>query len=255
MPRNLSQSEFITRAKRTHKDKFDYSFVKYKNYNTKVIIRCLTNTDHDNFQQTPSDHINGKYGCPKCAGNVKLSTKQFVKRAAQIHNNKFDYSITTYIASHAKVKILCNDHGVFEQNPNNHLSGQGCPECAHTIRQDKMRTVSESETKWLNSLKVPNKRQNRQVVIKINNTWVKVDGYVKKTNTVYEFYGDYWHGNPKIFNPNKIHPTLKISYKQIYQKTIQRQQAILNAGYQLIEIWENDWSIINKTSREHRERK
>ena len=27
-----------------------------------------------------------------------------------------------------------------------------------------------------------------------------VDGYDSKTNTIYEFNGDFWHGNPNIYN-------------------------------------------------------
>ena len=33
---------------------------------------------------------------------------------------------------------------------------------------------------------------------KIPNTRLKADGYCKETNTIYEFHGDYWHGNPLI---------------------------------------------------------
>lgn len=29
-----------------------------------------------------------------------------------------------------KVKIICKKHGVFEQRPENHIKGDGCPECA-----------------------------------------------------------------------------------------------------------------------------
>lgn len=34
-----------------------------------------------------------------------------------------------YINNRIKVKIICSDHGIFEQKPNNHLSGDGCPRC------------------------------------------------------------------------------------------------------------------------------
>lgn len=27
----------------------------------------------------------------------------------------------------------------------------------------------------------------------------KVDGFCEQTNTVYEYHGDYWHGNPDIY--------------------------------------------------------
>ena len=53
----------------------------------------------------------------------------FIAKARTVHNNKYDYSLVEYVNAHKKVKILCPEHGVFEQNANNHLNGQGCPVC------------------------------------------------------------------------------------------------------------------------------
>lgn len=53
----------------------------------------------------------------------------FISKASIIHNRKYDYSLVEYIDAHRKVKIICPIHGLFEQNPNNHLNGQGCPSC------------------------------------------------------------------------------------------------------------------------------
>lgn len=39
--------------------------------------------------------------------------------------------------------------------------------------------------------------ENREVVIKISGRIFKVDGFDPIINTIYEFYGDFWHGNPK----------------------------------------------------------
>ena len=34
----------------------------------------------------------------------------------------------------------------------------------------------------------------------IEGTRYHADGFCKDTNTIYEFHGDYWHGNPKLTN-------------------------------------------------------
>lgn len=60
----------------------------------------------------------------------KVSTENFIKRANQAHNNKYDYSNTVYVNAKTKVKIMCPEHGEFEQTPNAHLNGAGCPVCA-----------------------------------------------------------------------------------------------------------------------------
>ena len=45
--------------------------------------------------------------------------------------------------------------------------------------------------------------------VKINDKLYKFDGYCEKTNTVYEFYGNYFHGNPKLFNKDEFNELIK----------------------------------------------
>lgn len=59
----------------------------------------------------------------------KLTQEEFINRSNQKHNNKYDYSLVNYGHNKNKVKIICPEHGVFEQTPNGHLSGYGCPFC------------------------------------------------------------------------------------------------------------------------------
>ena len=59
----------------------------------------------------------------------KLTTEEWVQRATQKHKGKYDYSLVKYINSRTEVKIICPIHGVFEQRAENHMYGQGCPNC------------------------------------------------------------------------------------------------------------------------------
>lgn len=62
----------------------------------------------------------------------KSTTEEFVQKAKEVHGDKYDYSLTEYIKAIKKVKIICPEHGIFEQQPNNHLfgNGKGCPKCS-----------------------------------------------------------------------------------------------------------------------------
>lgn len=53
----------------------------------------------------------------------------FILNAISVHDNKYDYSLVEYKNNTSKIKIICKRHGVFEQAPKNHLSGQGCRKC------------------------------------------------------------------------------------------------------------------------------
>ena len=59
----------------------------------------------------------------------KLTTEEFIKKAIEIHGDRYDYSLVDYKTSVKKVKIICKKHGVFRQIPNDHLRGSGCPRC------------------------------------------------------------------------------------------------------------------------------
>lgn len=119
--------EFILKAKQVHGDKYDYSLVQYKGtlYNVKIICKI-----HGEFEQNSKNHLKGS-GCRKCAiQNDSLTTEEFIKKATNIHGNKYDYSKTKYTKSSNKVDIICKIHGLFQQRAKNHLDGQNCKLCS-----------------------------------------------------------------------------------------------------------------------------
>jgi hypothetical protein len=56
----------------------------------------------------------------------------FIEKAKKVHGDKYDYSKCVIINSTTKVTILCHIHGEFNQRPNDHLNGYGCPKCGKT---------------------------------------------------------------------------------------------------------------------------
>jgi hypothetical protein len=93
----------------------------------------------------------------------------------------------------------------------------------------------------LDLLNIPNTAGARQVTLMINNKRIIVDGFNPTTNTVYEFWGDYWHGNPNKFRSTDMNPTTKKTFGELYQQTLVRRDLIQSAGYKVVDIWELDW--------------
>lgn len=192
----LTIESFIKKAKNVHGNKYDYSGVVYRNNITRVEISCPI---HGKFLQKPMIHLGG-CGCMQCGIQtvhklISSNTSEFIEKASNVHNNKYDYSKVQYISALKKVYIICNLHGEFLQRPNDHLNGSGCPKC----KFEKLIsiTVSKKEMEFLDYLTIP--LESRQKYI---NAYV-VDGLNNQTNTIYEFLGDFWHGNPQKFNPKK----------------------------------------------------
>lgn len=79
----------------------------------------------------------------------------------------------------------------------------------------------------------------------IPNTRYRVDGYCAETNTIYEFHGDCFHGNPDVFEPNDVcSPYTKMVASELYKKTIDREDHIKSLGYNLVVMWENNFRKI-----------
>jgi len=106
---------------------YDYSESVYVNNSTKLKIGCLT---HGLFEQTSNKHLSGN-GCPQCFGNKLKTLNEFIRESNLIHNNKYNYSFAEYVNTKTKIKIECFKHGLFEQLPRNHLTGNGCIKCSH----------------------------------------------------------------------------------------------------------------------------
>jgi len=138
MPKKLTTSEWINKAKAVHGERFDYSKVTYVNAKTKVIIRCLI-PDHGEWLCNPSNHITHGRGCPRCGGSNKKTTNEFIEDARALHGDVYTYENCSYVNSHTNVSIKCSHHGAFEQSPTAHLSGQGCPTCGQEIITNKAR--------------------------------------------------------------------------------------------------------------------
>lgn len=134
MGKKLTTAEFVKKAIEVHGDKYDYSKVEYMGTHKNVCIICPM---HGNFLQTPANHLNGR-GCPKCGGNGKLTASEFIKRAREVHSDKYNYSKVEYVNSKKEVCIICPKHGKFLQRPSDHLNGRGCPKCGVESKQKKV---------------------------------------------------------------------------------------------------------------------
>ena len=74
----------------------------------------------------------------------KLTTKEWVEKAIDVHGNEYDYSKVNYTVATQKICIICNKHGEFWQIPRRHIQGEGCPKCAIEKRANQKR-LSEEE--------------------------------------------------------------------------------------------------------------
>lgn len=68
-----------------------------------------------------------------------MKKNDFIEKAKNKHNNKYDYSRVDYLGSQKDVIIICPIHGEFKQKPSCHLRGDNCPLCGNISRGSNKR--------------------------------------------------------------------------------------------------------------------
>lgn len=219
---------YFDRFYKKHGDKYNYSKSVIIGNWKKIIIICPI---HGEFKQAPQQHF--IQGCPSCAGVKKLTTQEFIEKSILVHGQRYDYSESEYVTRPGKIKIICHRHGAFWQTANCHLVGHGCVKCSAS--------VSRKETKWLDLMKVPNDNLHRNVIIFIDNKKYNVDGYLANSKTIYEFLGDYWHGNPNVYSAKDFNINCKKTFGELFLNTELKLNKLKEHGFQIISIWESEF--------------
>jgi len=222
-----------------HNNKYNYSKVIWKGVDIDIIVECPI---HGEFQIRPADHKRER-GCPTCSKEIhiqynKLDTDRFIKKSIEIWGNKYNYSKTNYIDSNNKLIIICKIHGEFNQLPSNHYKYEGCQKCC--LKQHSLISIEwllYMEIKY--SIKIRHAENGGEYIIP--NTRYKADGYNEKNNTIFEFHGDFWHGNPHVYESQKTNTIVGMTFGNLYEKTIMKEKKLKKLGYNLIVMWEYDW--------------
>ncbi len=205
----MNTEMFIEKSKKIHGDKYDYSKSIYVDAKTKITIIC---PEHGNFEQLPNNHY--KQNCPSCYKRL-LDNEVFISKANKTHKNKYQYKDVIYTTSKSKILINCPYHGEFEQIPNDHLSGKGCPKCAQTY--DKI----EQEIKdFITSMGLDIVINTRKII-----SPYELDIYIPNKSLAIEFNGLYWHSEK--YKPNNYH--------------LIKTKLCEDKGIQLIHIFEDEW--------------
>lgn len=240
------KNNFVITSNDKHNYKYDYSKSNYIDSQTKLTVICRA---HGEFNVTPNNHLRGK-GCPKCGiiksaeSKIKLF-EEYHDDFVKLYNDKYDYSCVEWKGASYPISVICKTHGTFNILPYVHKTGKGCLKCSNQYSKISIEWLSYMEIKY--SVKIIHAQNIGEYMIP--NSRYKADGYSEINNTIFEFHGDFWHGNPKIFDKYKINPRVGLSFGELYRKTLEKTDFIKSNGYNLIEVWENDWKIFIRSIR------
>jgi len=237
------KNDFTKKANLVHNNIYDYSKSEYINVISKIIVICKL---HGEFTITPNNHLRGK-GCAGCGKEMNRiskikSFKEYYDDFIKLYNDKYDYSMVEWKGGTPRIIVICKKHGQFSVSPYLHRKGTECPKCGNQHSPISITWLEYMKIKY--SIDIDHAENIGEYFIP--GSRYKADGYAKSINTIFEFHGDFWHGNPKIYEKTLLNPRLGVTYGELYENTLQKTEYIKKMGYNIIEIWESDWKVFIK---------
>jgi len=172
--------------------------------------------------------------------------------------NKFRKDFTTIAIEHTDIDIDISEIPLYG-DPVHYNTNAGIDKNYYTSlfmiteslpvleQAQKGKLQSKKALMWLSQFK------GLKYEYKISNG-LTVDGYDEETNTVYEFYGDFLHGNLEVYEAQQTNLVTKTRFAELYQKTMAREKTIKDCGYNFVTIWEEDFNFdfYNDNTKEER---
>lgn len=185
-------------------------------------------------------------GCPVCSNRILTEQNSLRTVLPQLadewvteKNGKLPEEIVAGGAFHAYWRCSKCQHEWKTSVDNRVSKGSGCPRCS-------MSTISPISQKWLDVIGVPKEFREYKIKCFSKRKYIRVDGFDPETNTVYEFLGDYWHGNLDVYDYGEVNKTVGKTFGQLNRETLDRLNILQNTGYRVVYIWEKDFKEENE---------
>jgi very-short-patch-repair endonuclease/ribosome-associated toxin RatA of RatAB toxin-antitoxin module len=212
-----------------HRNKY-FNFVDfdvYKNNTQKIEVYCKK-ANHKSL--VDARHLfNNNVNCSYCSNVRSHTTAEWIEKAIDRHQSKYDYSEAEYSGSKNKIKIICPTHGPFYQVPILHINGAGCRSCNRSIGESIISDI-------LNMMSVKFESQKSFDGLKYKNK-LYFDFYIPSHNLCIEFDGVQHHKAFDFFGGSE-----KLKDTQLKDEI--KNQFCLNNNFNLLRI---SYSINYKT--------
>jgi G:T-mismatch repair DNA endonuclease (very short patch repair protein) len=97
------------------------------------------------------------------------------------------------------------------------------------------------EKKLFEQLKQINESFEEKATLKINKKWFFPDIIDKERKLIIEYFGDYFHCNPKIYKEDYYNEKVNKTAKEIWEADKIRIEKFQNIGYTVIVVWADDF--------------
>lgn len=199
-------------------------------FNNKITLKH--NDCNHVFKMSPNNFISRNQRCPKCAGNKKKTTEQFMKEVYLLVKDEYTI-LGEYINSHTKIKMKHEKCGhIWNIAPSHFLNGNRCPFCNESKGEKRIREFLINNSIYFIS------QMEFDGLLGLGGRNLSYDFYIPKYNLLIEYQGEQHERYVKGFHKNKN------SFKKQQEHDTRKQQFAEDNEIRLLEIWYRDFDNI-----------
>ena len=162
-------------------------------------------------------------------------TKEFIR------NKNIMYQANLNINQKEKLSLKLSEKQkeIYNRNPEKYIKNkQRANEIS--LKSQKRYKMNNIEKKVLNELEKLNINQYFEYSVILN--FMQFDFGCKKHKILLEIHGDYWHGNPALYNKNGTEGKIKLNEIQIEKisKDKEKYKFAIENNFKIFYIWEKD---------------
>lgn len=83
---------------------------------------------------------------------------------------------------------------------------------------------------------------NKEFNVKSGDLFYYYDFVISNKKIAIEFNGDYWHCNPKVYEPDFIHEHIGKTAEEIWEYDYRKLEALKERGFEVYVVWESDYT-------------
>lgn len=191
----------------------------------------------NSFKQRKKE--NKMFCCVQCSLKSDYKKNKLREWANSCNNHWNKKSVQDKVKNTKLKRYGSSTYNNMKQTIQTNIKKYGVPYAVYLPQvKSNGKSISKGQRRLYEDIK--NTHVDAKIEYYLDDVGKSVDIYIPSKNIIVEYFGDYWHCNPKKYDKNYYHTQVHKTAEEIWKSDKERLKLFEKKGYTVILIWESD---------------